>query len=164
MCVCEYVFSIWGVMALWTLHGEGFVSVFPQTNQGKSFIVTALFDTEMDIIFFQNGGLFRYVARTFLWSSLSLVLSPPRARQAFITSSWSSAWMEKKRLVGATQRHNGGLSVWAGQMSPECYWSGEMTVLAASPSPSAAVSALRWLHFSSCHYQNKSRRKCWHAR
>uniref|UniRef100_A0A665URK1 Iron-responsive element-binding protein 2 n=1 Tax=Echeneis naucrates TaxID=173247 RepID=A0A665URK1_ECHNA len=36
------------------------------TSQGKSFIVTALFDTEMDIILFQHGGLLRYVARTFL--------------------------------------------------------------------------------------------------
>ncbi|KAG7230877.1 hypothetical protein INR49_024904 [Caranx melampygus] len=37
-----------------------------KTSQGKSFVVTALFDTEMDVIFFQNGGLFRYVARTFI--------------------------------------------------------------------------------------------------
>lgn len=62
--------------------------------------------------------------------------SSGRRTAAFIISSLSSAWMEKKRLVGATQRHNGGLPVWAGQMSPEFYWSGEMTVLAASPSPS----------------------------
>ncbi|XP_070764121.1 iron-responsive element-binding protein 2 isoform X1 [Enoplosus armatus] len=37
-----------------------------QTSQGKSFFVTALFDTEMDIIFFRHGGLLRYVARTLL--------------------------------------------------------------------------------------------------
>ncbi|XP_047451702.1 iron-responsive element-binding protein 2 [Mugil cephalus] len=37
-----------------------------KTSQGKSFFVTALFDTEMDVIFFQNGGLLRYVARTLL--------------------------------------------------------------------------------------------------
>ncbi|XP_033941096.1 iron-responsive element-binding protein 2 [Pseudochaenichthys georgianus] len=37
-----------------------------KTSQGKSFLVTALFDTEMDIIFFQHGGHLRYVARTFL--------------------------------------------------------------------------------------------------
>ncbi|KAM9352506.1 iron-responsive element-binding protein 2 [Symphorus nematophorus] len=37
-----------------------------KTSQGKSFIVTALFDTEMDIIFFRHGGHLRYVARTFL--------------------------------------------------------------------------------------------------
>uniref|UniRef100_A0A7N6ANA4 Iron-responsive element-binding protein 2 n=1 Tax=Anabas testudineus TaxID=64144 RepID=A0A7N6ANA4_ANATE len=36
------------------------------TSQGKSFIVTALFDTEMDVTFFQHGGLLRFVARTFL--------------------------------------------------------------------------------------------------
>uniref|UniRef100_A0A672ILF9 aconitate hydratase n=1 Tax=Salarias fasciatus TaxID=181472 RepID=A0A672ILF9_SALFA len=32
-----------------------------QTSQGKSFTVTALFDTETDVIFFQHGGLLRYV-------------------------------------------------------------------------------------------------------
>ncbi|XP_062277410.1 iron-responsive element-binding protein 2 [Scomber scombrus] len=37
-----------------------------KTSQGKSFSVTALFDTEMDVTFFQNGGLLRYVARTLL--------------------------------------------------------------------------------------------------
>uniref|UniRef100_A0A3Q1F4T8 Iron-responsive element-binding protein 2 n=1 Tax=Acanthochromis polyacanthus TaxID=80966 RepID=A0A3Q1F4T8_9TELE len=37
-----------------------------KTSQGKSFDVTALFDTEMDILFFQHGGLLRYVARTLL--------------------------------------------------------------------------------------------------
>ncbi|XP_044050248.1 iron-responsive element-binding protein 2 isoform X1 [Siniperca chuatsi] len=37
-----------------------------KTSQGKSFFVTALFDTEMDVIFFQHGGLLRYVARTLL--------------------------------------------------------------------------------------------------
>ncbi|KAK5927622.1 hypothetical protein CgunFtcFv8_012758 [Champsocephalus gunnari] len=37
-----------------------------KTSQGKSFLVTALFDTEMDVIFFQHGGHLRYVARTFL--------------------------------------------------------------------------------------------------
>uniref|UniRef100_A0A8D2ZXR1 Cytoplasmic aconitate hydratase n=1 Tax=Scophthalmus maximus TaxID=52904 RepID=A0A8D2ZXR1_SCOMX len=36
------------------------------TSQGKSFLVTALFDTETDVIFFQHGGLLRYVARTLL--------------------------------------------------------------------------------------------------
>uniref|UniRef100_A0A671VU66 Iron responsive element binding protein 2 n=1 Tax=Sparus aurata TaxID=8175 RepID=A0A671VU66_SPAAU len=37
-----------------------------KTSQGKSFFVTALFDTDMDIIFFRHGGHLRYVARTFL--------------------------------------------------------------------------------------------------
>lgn len=37
-----------------------------KTSQGKSFSVTALFDTELDVIFFQHGGLLRYVARTLL--------------------------------------------------------------------------------------------------
>ncbi|KAF7650835.1 hypothetical protein LDENG_00119800 [Lucifuga dentata] len=37
-----------------------------KTSQGKSFCVTALLNTEMDIMFFRNGGLLRYVARTFL--------------------------------------------------------------------------------------------------
>ncbi|XP_029289362.1 iron-responsive element-binding protein 2 [Cottoperca gobio] len=37
-----------------------------KTSQGKSFLVTALFDTEMDVIFFQHGGHLRYVARTLL--------------------------------------------------------------------------------------------------
>uniref|UniRef100_A0A8D3BNY0 aconitate hydratase n=1 Tax=Scophthalmus maximus TaxID=52904 RepID=A0A8D3BNY0_SCOMX len=37
-----------------------------KTSQGKSFLVTALFDTETDVIFFQHGGLLRYVARTLL--------------------------------------------------------------------------------------------------
>uniref|UniRef100_A0A672IL53 aconitate hydratase n=1 Tax=Salarias fasciatus TaxID=181472 RepID=A0A672IL53_SALFA len=37
-----------------------------KTSQGKSFTVTALFDTETDVIFFQHGGLLRYVARTLL--------------------------------------------------------------------------------------------------
>lgn len=37
-----------------------------KTSQGKSFDVTALFDTEMDVLFFQHGGLLRYVARTLL--------------------------------------------------------------------------------------------------
>ncbi|XP_034444854.1 iron-responsive element-binding protein 2 isoform X1 [Hippoglossus hippoglossus] len=37
-----------------------------RTSQGTSFSVTALFDTEMDVIFFQHGGLLRYVARTLL--------------------------------------------------------------------------------------------------
>ncbi|CAN9498895.1 unnamed protein product [Ophioblennius macclurei] len=37
-----------------------------KTSQGKSFAVTALFDTELDVIFFQHGGLLRYVARTLL--------------------------------------------------------------------------------------------------
>uniref|UniRef100_A0A8C4INN1 Cytoplasmic aconitate hydratase n=1 Tax=Dicentrarchus labrax TaxID=13489 RepID=A0A8C4INN1_DICLA len=35
-------------------------------SEGKSFFVTALFDTEMDIIFFRHGGHLRYVARTLL--------------------------------------------------------------------------------------------------
>uniref|UniRef100_A0A8C2XJE4 aconitate hydratase n=1 Tax=Cyclopterus lumpus TaxID=8103 RepID=A0A8C2XJE4_CYCLU len=34
------------------------------TSQGKSFSVTALFDTEMDVTYFRHGGLLRYVART----------------------------------------------------------------------------------------------------
>ncbi|KAM8750874.1 iron-responsive element-binding protein 2 isoform 1-T1 [Acanthopagrus schlegelii] len=37
-----------------------------KTSQGRSFFVTALFDTDMDIIFFRHGGHLRYVARTFL--------------------------------------------------------------------------------------------------
>ncbi|XP_071778407.1 iron-responsive element-binding protein 2 [Centroberyx gerrardi] len=37
-----------------------------KTSQGKSFIVTALFESEMDIIFYRHGGLLRYVARTML--------------------------------------------------------------------------------------------------
>lgn len=37
-----------------------------ETSQGKSFHVTALFDSDMDVIFFQHGGLLRYVARTLL--------------------------------------------------------------------------------------------------
>ncbi|KAF3688530.1 Iron-responsive element-binding protein 2 [Channa argus] len=37
-----------------------------KTSQGKSFFVTARFDTEMDVIFFRHGGLLRYVARGFL--------------------------------------------------------------------------------------------------
>uniref|UniRef100_A0A8C4INJ7 aconitate hydratase n=1 Tax=Dicentrarchus labrax TaxID=13489 RepID=A0A8C4INJ7_DICLA len=37
-----------------------------QISEGKSFFVTALFDTEMDIIFFRHGGHLRYVARTLL--------------------------------------------------------------------------------------------------
>ncbi|KAM9376461.1 iron-responsive element-binding protein 2 isoform 2-T2 [Pholidichthys leucotaenia] len=37
-----------------------------KTSQGKSFLVTALFDTETDIVLFQHGGLLRYVARTLL--------------------------------------------------------------------------------------------------
>ncbi|XP_069551475.1 iron-responsive element-binding protein 2 [Brachyistius frenatus] len=37
-----------------------------KTSQGKSFLVTALFDTDMDVNFFQHGGLLRYVARTLL--------------------------------------------------------------------------------------------------
>uniref|UniRef100_A0A7N9ASI1 aconitate hydratase n=1 Tax=Mastacembelus armatus TaxID=205130 RepID=A0A7N9ASI1_9TELE len=36
------------------------------TSQGKSFVVTALFDTELDVNFFRHGGLLRYVARTLL--------------------------------------------------------------------------------------------------
>lgn len=39
---------------------------FLQTSHGKSFSVTALFDTEVDIIIFRQGGLLKYVARTFL--------------------------------------------------------------------------------------------------
>ncbi|XP_075993886.1 iron-responsive element-binding protein 2 [Genypterus blacodes] len=35
-------------------------------GEGKSFFVTALFDTEMDVTLFQHGGLLRYVARTLL--------------------------------------------------------------------------------------------------
>uniref|UniRef100_A0A7N8Y8D2 Iron-responsive element-binding protein 2 n=1 Tax=Mastacembelus armatus TaxID=205130 RepID=A0A7N8Y8D2_9TELE len=37
-----------------------------KTSQGKSFVVTALFDTELDVNFFRHGGLLRYVARTLL--------------------------------------------------------------------------------------------------
>uniref|UniRef100_A0A8C9ZTG1 Iron-responsive element-binding protein 2 n=1 Tax=Sander lucioperca TaxID=283035 RepID=A0A8C9ZTG1_SANLU len=37
-----------------------------KTSQEKSFFVTALFDTEKDVIFFRHGGLLRYVARTLL--------------------------------------------------------------------------------------------------
>lgn len=37
-----------------------------ETSEGKSFPVTAMFDNEIDVIIFQNGGHLRYVARTFL--------------------------------------------------------------------------------------------------
>uniref|UniRef100_A0A3P8SLD9 Iron-responsive element-binding protein 2 n=1 Tax=Amphiprion percula TaxID=161767 RepID=A0A3P8SLD9_AMPPE len=37
-----------------------------KTSHGKSFDVISLFDTEMDVLFFQHGGLLRYVARTLL--------------------------------------------------------------------------------------------------
>ncbi|XP_034031857.1 iron-responsive element-binding protein 2 [Thalassophryne amazonica] len=37
-----------------------------KTSQGKCFFVTALFDSDMDVIFFQHGGLLGYVARTLL--------------------------------------------------------------------------------------------------
>uniref|UniRef100_A0A3Q3VKN5 Iron-responsive element-binding protein 2 n=1 Tax=Mola mola TaxID=94237 RepID=A0A3Q3VKN5_MOLML len=37
-----------------------------KTSQGKSFVVTALFDTEVDVILFRHGGHLRYVARTSL--------------------------------------------------------------------------------------------------
>ncbi|XP_006782496.1 iron-responsive element-binding protein 2 [Neolamprologus brichardi] len=37
-----------------------------KTSQGKSFSVTALFDSDTDVILFQQGGLLRYVARTLL--------------------------------------------------------------------------------------------------
>uniref|UniRef100_A0A3Q3JPZ3 Iron-responsive element-binding protein 2 n=1 Tax=Monopterus albus TaxID=43700 RepID=A0A3Q3JPZ3_MONAL len=37
-----------------------------KTSQGKSFFVTARFDTELDVILFRHGGLHRYVARTLL--------------------------------------------------------------------------------------------------
>lgn len=40
--------------------------MFSQTSEGKSFPVTAMFDNEIDVIIFQNGGHLRYVARTFL--------------------------------------------------------------------------------------------------
>uniref|UniRef100_A0A3Q1ATG6 aconitate hydratase n=1 Tax=Amphiprion ocellaris TaxID=80972 RepID=A0A3Q1ATG6_AMPOC len=42
--------------------------IYPKstTSQGKSFDVISLFDTEMDVLFFQHGGLLRYVARTLL--------------------------------------------------------------------------------------------------
>uniref|UniRef100_A0A8C2XK78 aconitate hydratase n=1 Tax=Cyclopterus lumpus TaxID=8103 RepID=A0A8C2XK78_CYCLU len=36
-----------------------------QTSQGKSFSVTALFDTEMDVTYFRHGGLLRYVFNSF---------------------------------------------------------------------------------------------------
>ncbi|CAL8260744.1 unnamed protein product [Merluccius merluccius] len=37
-----------------------------QTSEGKSFGVTALFDSEMDLIYYRHGGLLRYVARTMI--------------------------------------------------------------------------------------------------
>ncbi|KAM9854396.1 iron-responsive element-binding protein 2 [Aulostomus maculatus] len=37
-----------------------------KTSQGKSFPVTAQFDSEMEVILFRHGGLLRYVARTLL--------------------------------------------------------------------------------------------------
>lgn len=40
--------------------------VFLQTSEGKSFLVTAMFDSEIDVIIFRHGGHLRYVARTFL--------------------------------------------------------------------------------------------------
>lgn len=42
--------------------------VFLQTSEGKSFLVTAMLDSEIDVIIFQHGGHLRYVARTFLWT------------------------------------------------------------------------------------------------
>lgn len=42
------------------------VCVFLQTSDGKSFAVTAMFDSEIDVIIFRHGGHLRYVARTFL--------------------------------------------------------------------------------------------------
>uniref|UniRef100_A0A3B3D2T2 Iron-responsive element-binding protein 2 n=1 Tax=Oryzias melastigma TaxID=30732 RepID=A0A3B3D2T2_ORYME len=41
-----------------------------KTSKGTSFSVTALFDSQIDVILFQHGGLLRFVARTFLGSSL----------------------------------------------------------------------------------------------
>ncbi|XP_068595113.1 iron-responsive element-binding protein 2 [Brachionichthys hirsutus] len=37
-----------------------------KTSQGKSFLVTALLDTETDVLLFRHGGHLRFVARTFL--------------------------------------------------------------------------------------------------
>ncbi|TNN00409.1 hypothetical protein fugu_011655 [Takifugu bimaculatus] len=37
-----------------------------KTSDGKSFDVTAMFDSEIDVIIFRHGGHLRYVARTFL--------------------------------------------------------------------------------------------------
>uniref|UniRef100_A0A4W5Q1G5 Iron-responsive element-binding protein 2 n=1 Tax=Hucho hucho TaxID=62062 RepID=A0A4W5Q1G5_9TELE len=36
------------------------------TSSGKTFSVTTLFDSEMDVAFYRHGGLLRYVARTML--------------------------------------------------------------------------------------------------
>ncbi|KAM4572535.1 iron-responsive element-binding protein 2 [Odontesthes bonariensis] len=47
-----------------------------KTSKGTSFSVTALFDSEMDVVFFQHGGLLRYVARTLLKTSLRPGLNP----------------------------------------------------------------------------------------
>uniref|UniRef100_A0A8C7Z5I3 Iron-responsive element-binding protein 2 n=1 Tax=Oryzias sinensis TaxID=183150 RepID=A0A8C7Z5I3_9TELE len=47
------------------------------TSKGTSFSVTALFDSQIDVIIFQHGGLLRYVAQTFLRSG-----SQPRAGAA----------------------------------------------------------------------------------
>lgn len=47
--------------------------MFLQTSEGKSFPVTAMFDNEIDVIIFQNGGHLRYVARTFLWKKNPLL-------------------------------------------------------------------------------------------
>lgn len=52
-----------------------------QTSTRKSFSVTALFDTEVDITHFQHGGLLRYVARTLLWETSFLA-------QFHICSAW----------------------------------------------------------------------------
>ncbi|CAB1323616.1 unnamed protein product [Coregonus sp. 'balchen'] len=37
-----------------------------KTSSGKTFSVTTLFDSEMDVAFYRHGGLLRYVARTML--------------------------------------------------------------------------------------------------
>uniref|UniRef100_A0A667Z3Z6 Iron-responsive element-binding protein 2 n=1 Tax=Myripristis murdjan TaxID=586833 RepID=A0A667Z3Z6_9TELE len=37
-----------------------------KTSQGKTFCVTALFESESDLVFYRHGGLLRYVARTML--------------------------------------------------------------------------------------------------
>lgn len=58
----------------------------PQTSKGTSFCVTALFDSEVDVIFFKHGGLLRYVART-------VAKNCPRPDAAELQQPSSSCWV-----------------------------------------------------------------------
>lgn len=108
---------------LWRHHSELFVSVVLQTSQGKSFIVTALFDTEMDVIFYRHGGLLRYVARTFLWNRLHPGLKPTECAQV----SWTAAFiillvcLQHEWKPAHWSYINADLSVRAGWTSLDCW-------------------------------------------